>query len=438
MPPKNPEVFRENKKKAFAMIKSEVTFQVPHLSPSLEQARKELQTFLSSVSQYSQKRNHVIKGNENVSQLSPYLSHGVLTEYEVAGAVLEQYSLSTVEKFIQEVYWRRYWKGWLAHRLDVWTDYRSSLTKMNENLSADDAEKVEAIKRGESEIEIMGYFARQLRETGYLHNHARMWFAAYWVHHEKLPWQLGAEFFYEHLLDADAASNTLSWRWVAGLQTVGKTYLARASNIRKYVQASLLQQHEVGLSKLESPSAANVAFEANPPASAPENPPFITETQIKELEQVGILLHNESFNTTLNTLISAPTLLAYEAYSPKSEVKHDWKNKLMSSISESSAHSSVCIRSEADSLAQSIVKFCELHSVKNLLIPFAEVGHVRDELHLALKELSEHELTVHYFRDSRDSEIEQYAKKGFFPFWKTLQKELKAGKYYDKSQLNLL
>ena len=75
---------------------------------------------------------------------------------------------------------------------------------------------------------------QELRDTGYLHNHTRMWFASIWIFTLNLPWPLGADFFFRHLLDGDPASNTLSWRWVAGLQTRGKHYLARAENIQKY------------------------------------------------------------------------------------------------------------------------------------------------------------------------------------------------------------
>jgi deoxyribodipyrimidine photo-lyase len=80
---------------------------------------------------------------------------------------------------------------------------------------------------------VIDYFVNELLNTGYLHNHARMWFAAWWVHEARLPWQCAAALFYRHLLDGDPASNTLSWRWVAGLQTPGKTSLARRSNLEK-------------------------------------------------------------------------------------------------------------------------------------------------------------------------------------------------------------
>ncbi len=65
-------------------------------------------------------------------------------------------------------------------------------------------------------------WARELLDVGYLHNPARMWFASLWIFTLELPWALGADFFLRHLLDGDPASNTLSWRWVGGLQTPGK------------------------------------------------------------------------------------------------------------------------------------------------------------------------------------------------------------------------
>lgn len=80
-------------------------------------------------------------------------------------------------------------------------------------------------------------------ETGYLHNHARMWFASIWIFTLGLPWRLGADFFYRHLLDGDAASNTLGWRWVAGLHTRGKPYPARADNIATFTGGRFSPRH---------------------------------------------------------------------------------------------------------------------------------------------------------------------------------------------------
>ena len=72
-----------------------------------------------------------------------------------------------------------------------------------------------------------------------------MWFASIWIFTLRLPWELGADFFLRHLFDGDPASNTLSWRWVAGLQTQGKNYAARAANISKYTEGRFSPIHQL-------------------------------------------------------------------------------------------------------------------------------------------------------------------------------------------------
>ena len=165
---------------------------------------------------------------ENVSILSPYLRHRLILEEEVLGAVLGSHSYAVVEKFVQEVAWRTYWKGWLEMRSVVWERYCVEL----ESIGVSD--RCVEVMDGRSGIECLDAWSRELVETGYLHNHARMWFASIWIFTLGLPWQVGADFFIRHLIDGDPASNTLSWRWVAGLHTEGKHYLARAENIAKY------------------------------------------------------------------------------------------------------------------------------------------------------------------------------------------------------------
>jgi deoxyribodipyrimidine photo-lyase len=152
----------------------------------------------------------------------------MITEAEVLDAVTRRHAPAAADKFIQEVCWRTYWKGWLEHRPEVWQSYCRAV----ETIEAPPG--YAAAVEGRTGIDCFDAWARELVETGYLHNHARMWFASIWVFTLNLPWQLGAAWFLRHLLDGDPASNTLSWRWVAGLQTVGKTYLARADNIERY------------------------------------------------------------------------------------------------------------------------------------------------------------------------------------------------------------
>ena len=185
---------------------------------------------------YAALRNYDRKGHDGVSRLSPYLRHRILTEDEVLRAALSRHSASSAEKFIQEVYWRTYWKGWLEQRPSVWTGYRANLNGALNRVQTESGlrSEWEAACSGQTGIDCFDHWAQELVQTGYLHNHARMWFASIWIFTLRLPWELGADFFLRHLLDGDAASNTLGWRWVAGLQTVGKTYLARPDNIAKY------------------------------------------------------------------------------------------------------------------------------------------------------------------------------------------------------------
>jgi deoxyribodipyrimidine photo-lyase len=151
-------------------------------------------------------------------------------------AALAAHGPEAAEKFIDEVFWRGYFKGWLERRPAVWTNYKDGL---NRDLAALDLNgklrrQVMAAENGRTGLACFDAWAQELVETGYLHNHARMWFASIWIFTFGLPWRLGADFFYRHLLDGDAASNTLGWRWVAGLHTRGKAYQAQAWNIVKF------------------------------------------------------------------------------------------------------------------------------------------------------------------------------------------------------------
>ena len=206
-------------------------------TPTYTAALERLNAFVPSAGRdYASKRNY--DDVAHVSGLSPYIRHRMITEDDVLRATLARHSPQAAEKFIQEVYWRTYWKGWLEMRPSIWTMYLSDLNGALNRVQTESGlrQEWEAACQGETGIDCFDYWARQLAETGYLHNHARMWFASIWIFTLRLPWTLGADFFMRHLLDGDPASNTLSWRWVGGLQTVGKTYLARPDNIAKYTQ----------------------------------------------------------------------------------------------------------------------------------------------------------------------------------------------------------
>jgi hypothetical protein len=188
----------------------------------------------NNLSEYSRLRNFDFgpDNRSNISCLSPYITHGIVNELEVIDKSLKKFSFSKNEKFIQEVLWRVYWKGWLELRPNVWSDYLVELNNLRNEFKSNQ-NYLNAIE-GKTNIECFNQWVKELKENNYLHNHTRMWFASIWIFTLELPWQLGAEFFMQHLYDGDAASNTLGWRWVAGVQTQGKHYLASEWNIKKF------------------------------------------------------------------------------------------------------------------------------------------------------------------------------------------------------------
>ena len=202
---------------------------------SRAKALNQLNNFVeNNLGEYSKLRNFDFgpEKRSNISCLSPYITHGIINEQEVIQKALSKFSFSKNEKFIQEVLWRTYWKGWLELRPNVWTDYLIELNQIKNELK-DNKDYIAAIE-GKTKVNCFNEWVKELKENNYLHNHTRMWFASIWIFTLELPWQLGAEFFMQHLYDGDTASNTLVWRWVAGVQTQGKHYLASEWNIKKF------------------------------------------------------------------------------------------------------------------------------------------------------------------------------------------------------------
>ena len=196
---------------------------------------KKLDYFIqNNIVNYSKLRNFDFgpSNRENVSCLSPYIAHGTISELEIINKLLNKTSFIKNEKFIQEVMWRIYWKGWLEYRPEVWNEYLNNLNNIKIKYR-DNKRYLDAIE-GKTNIECFNDWVFELKNYNYLHNHTRMWFASIWIFTFDLPWELGAEFFMRYLYDGDAASNTLGWRWVAGIQTNGKHYLAKEWNIEKF------------------------------------------------------------------------------------------------------------------------------------------------------------------------------------------------------------
>ena len=204
--------------------------------PSRAAGLRRLADFAPRSAAYARIRNFDLPPHRGVSRLSPWLRHRLVLESEAVTAAWSARSPEATEKFTAEVLWRTYWKGWLQLRPQVWNAYVRAWRHDLDALAGGERERYEAALAARSGIDCFDAWVSELIGTGYLHNHARMWFASIWVFTLRLPWTLGAAFFLRHLLDGDPASNTLSWRWVAGLHTQGKHYLARADNIARYTQ----------------------------------------------------------------------------------------------------------------------------------------------------------------------------------------------------------
>ncbi|PCN48681.1 DNA photolyase [Curtobacterium sp. 'Ferrero'] len=364
---------------------------------------------------YRRDRNHDLgPSRTNVSGLSPYIRHRLVTEQEVVDAVLERHSLHASEKFVQEVFWRTYWKGWLEQRPDVWRRYRAEVRAL---LAGDPPDGYEDAVAGRTGIDAMDAWARELVETGYLHNHVRMWFASIWVFTLELPWQLGADFFLRHLLDGDAASNTLSWRWVAGLQTRGKTYLATTENIARYTEGRFAP---TGLA-----TTARVFDEDPFPPAVPIGP----EDVVGEVgSRVGLLLHEEDLEPTslLAALASdVPELRGTAVVADAGARSPGAVSPLVEAFTTGAIADAAARTSDADGRpattldsadASTVVDWARSEALDTVLVPYAPVGPVQERLDALRPALATEGVELVTVRRPWDSRAWPFASRGFFPF----------------------
>lgn len=351
-----------------------------------------------------------------VSLLSPYLRRRMVTEREVVEEVLKHHSTATAEKFIQEVFWRTYWKGWLEMRPAVWQHYLAerSIALTNPPTTYEDATE------GRTGIAGFDDWARELTQTGYLHNHARMWFASIWIFTLKLPWALGADFFYQHLLDADPASNTLSWRWVAGLHTKGKTYLARADNIDKYTQGRFRPQ---GLAPFALPLIESFETPAPlPPRDGHANVPNAPYALLLTSDD----LHSQSwpgFEANPPALVLTTGQTPQEADLNSGQVAASFTLRAMEDAEQRLGMHSVGIQSQSiDATAQIIIDACRSAKLSTLAMPFAPVGPINDWRTTIAPALIEVGINIHEVIRSWDDKAWPHATAGFFKLKKKIPK----------------
>lgn len=371
---------------------------------------------------YARDRNKVVPGHDAVSRLSPAIRHRLVDGNELVDLALKSFRFSRIEKWVQEVWWRSYWKGWLEQRPQVWEDYCLQLSKpWPEEVSAR-CLRIEAADSGNA---IIDAFARELSETGYLHNHARMWVAAWWIHQERLPWELGAAWFFRNLLDGDPASNTLSWRWVAGLQTPGKTYLARRSNLEKYLDPAWLADHAKGLAAFEAPVALNLDA---PPLSRPL--PFPEPVLEVGATPAGLWIHEEDLSPEMILPPDfQPQVIAVSAHgsawhqSGFSPTKQAWLNAALDDASERARSLWKCppTRLPGKDLASELTQWAEQSSLKRIVTLRPPVGPLWQELAGLSEALSRIGVELVLLDRQLDVRSRTHAAGGFFKFWEKVR-----------------
>ena len=362
---------------------------------SRAKALNQLNNFINNgLSEYSKLRNFDFGSEKrtNISCLSPYITHGIINEKEVIQKALSKFSFSKNEKFIQEVLWRTYWKGWLELRPNVWTDYLVELNKIKKEFQ-NNKSYLSAIE-GETDIECFNEWVNELKENNYLHNHTRMWFASIWIFTLELPWQLGAEFFMQHLYDGDAASNTLGWRWVAGVQTQGKHYLASEWNIKKFTNNRF----------------QNIKLNENAPPKISEKSYQIIKqdfTNPQNIEEKNLLIfdNNLSFEITDFKEKNFKKIYLVSNKNENRSIKLSEKLvKFKSQLIEDQGQ-----RLKNQSIDFQLIDISEVTNIENCYGLYPTVGENLDYL-------NSNDINVSFLYRSLDQLAWQYCNKGFFNF----------------------
>lgn len=259
-------------------------------------------------------------------------------------------------------------------------------------------------------IDCFDAWARELVETGYLHNHARMWFASIWIFTLRLPWQLGADFFLRHLLDGDPASNTLGWRWVGGLHTRGKTYLARADNIAKFTDGRFNPAGQLAT------SAPPLEEEAEHPL-VPLRLPDTTRP-----ERAGLLVSED--DCAPETIawpvqpVAAIGLTATQARSPLPVAQGVYgftRGAVADALSRVETHYDVeGQQAGADDGGAALVAWARANALDAVVTPYAPVGPAAERLAAAREALAAAGVALIEVRRDWDTSAWPHATKGFF------------------------
>lgn len=396
----------------------------PHTAfvPTRAEGLRRLAAFLpASGRDYAESRNTDggPAARDNVSMLSPYLRYRLLTEEEVIAAAIACHGPDAAGKFVEEVAWRTYWKGWLELRPAVWQRFRE---ERDAGRGSGLMRAVAQAEAGTTGIEGFDDWARELVQHGYLHNHARMWFASIWMFTLGLPWALGADFFLRHLVDADQASNTLSWRWVAGLQTPGKTYLATADNIARHT-AGRFRPQGLALRADALTEPALPAIGVLPPLPAVSGGPALLLLLPEDLapEQAGGVSGEIGGNTRAGLAVRG-----VQGW-PWGEAAAGFVRGAVADAAGRLEAASGCGVTVTDTLeADLVIAAARAAGVDAVVTAYAPVGPVADALDALDAALAAAGLRLVRVRRDWDERLWPFATKGFFSFKQRLPVHLSA------------
>jgi len=400
-------------------------------SPSRDAGLERLATFVPHAGRhYATMRNHDLgpEDRSNISGLSPWLRHRLITEEEVLRATLQRHDFSAAQSFISEVFWRTYFKGWLEHRPAVWTSYRSDVDRLLQRCDDDVvlAEDVASACNGTTGIVCLDAWARELVETGYLHNHTRMWFASIWIFTLRLPWQLGANFFLRHLRDGDPASNTLSWRWVAGLHTAGKTYLATAEDIMRFTDGRF------GDAERLSRQLATEAVPLEDERDFDPQPMVLPDTQPIKPPAGLVVTEDDGWGTPVPGLNAARGVIGLDLSEKRAQggvsddVRAFGRGAVRDAVARTAARFACDdVPDEPVTDFDGLIAWAESAGLSTLVLAAPPKGHVTDALTAASSQLESAGLDFVRFPRIYDRTCWPHATRGFFKLKKKIPSLLK-------------
>ena len=263
----------------------------PSLSDEWCGGRQEAIKRLNSIDidQYNRNRHFI---NGAVSKLSPYFRYGCLTLKEASDSVRYRFGMKA-ERFVYQLAWRDYWRRvWYDLGDGIFSDIEEAKVPLGDKLMPD------FIRQGITGLPCMDGLIRDLMQEGYVHNHGRLWFAAYLVHWLKIDWREAADWFENYLIDGDKASNHLSWQWIASLFS-SRPYFFNKENLARYTGEKYCANCKINCPFDASLEILNekLFVRASPTPAKAQRIAMPTRSALSTHKAVAVLVHDEMLSS---------------------------------------------------------------------------------------------------------------------------------------------